>query len=137
MRRKKISKTGDNPEVILCKKTHQFANIIVCTYQCFDRCDLFYRQFDMEMLYRYIETHPNYEIKGVIMSTGKNVTPVKPTHSKSAKEKVYWIITGENEFTEVTESEIISNPAEYLGKPMFEKPRDQYEVVVTIKKKTS
>jgi hypothetical protein len=58
--------------------------------------------------------------------------PVKPINKN---EKVYWVITDENQYAEVTESEIINNPAEYFGKPMFEKPKEQYEVVVTIRKK--
>jgi len=137
-RNKKQPKTGKNPEVILCHRKKQFANIIVCTTSCFDRCESFFNQFDIEIIKNYIETHHDYELKGVIMPIPKNTTPVPPKAtqtSTTSKEKLYWVITEENQYVEVTESEIINNPAQYFGKEMFEKPRDQYEVVVTIKKK--
>jgi protoporphyrinogen oxidase len=136
--RKKPCKTGNNPEIILCKKSKRFENLIVCTLQCFDRCEQYKKQFDIELIKNYINNHPDYEMKGVIMPTSKKVA-TKPTTVVSApvvKQKLYWIITDENQFVEVTEEEIINNPAEYIGKDMFEKPKDQYEIVVTIKKKT-
>jgi len=73
-------------------------------------------------------------MQGVIMPTDKKSTVVAPPKS-SAPEKEYWIVLSEGNFVVATESEIIANPAEYLNKPMYEKPKDQYEVVVCIKKK--
>ena len=133
MRKKKIAKTGINPEIVLCKKSKRFENIIVCTYQCFDRCEAYFDQFDMELVNNYIDSHPDYEIKGVIMGKDKKI--ITPT-TDITKEREYWVITDENQYVEVKESEIINNPADYFGKPMYEKPKDQYEVVVAIKKKT-
>ena len=139
-RPKKPSKIGNNPEIILCPKSKRFANIISCTYQCYNRCDLYFKQFNIEIIKKYIETHPEYEMKGVIMPSSKIATQTKipeskPTSKPDSKEKIYWIISEDNQFAEVTETEIISNPAEYIGKPMYEKPKDQYEIVVIIKKK--
>jgi protoporphyrinogen oxidase len=142
-RSKKLPKTGKNPELLVCKRTKQFQNIIVCTYQCFDRCISYFEKFDIETITNYIESHTEYEMLGVIMPTKKIPVsavpettevhiPVKPINKN---EKIYWVITDENQYAEVTESEIINNPAEYFGKPMFEKPKEQYEVVVTIRKK--
>ena len=65
-----------------------------------------------------------------------NTTKIPEKKKETSNEKIYWIITDENQYVEVTESEITSNPAEYIGKEMFEKPKDQYEIVVVIKKKT-
>jgi hypothetical protein len=134
--RKKPSKTGNNPEIILCRKSKRFENLIVCTYQCFDRCEQYWKQFDIELIKNYINNHPDYEMKGVIMPTNKKVA-TKPAvvYAPAEKQKLYWVITDENQYVEVTESDIINNPAEYIGKDMFEKPKDQYEVVVVIKKK--
>ena len=132
-RPKKPSKIGANPEIILCHKSKRFENLIVCTLNCTDRCEVYKKQFDIEIIKRYIETFPNYEMKGVIMPVSKKTTQPNPAQSK---EKIYWILTEENQYQEVTETEIINNPAEYIGKPMFEKPKDQYEIIVTIRKKT-
>ena len=135
-RKKKTPKTGDNPEIILCKKSKRFENILVCTYQCFDRCEQYKTKFDIELIENYITQHPDYEMKGIIMPVGKKSTQKVQETAKSTV-KLYWIITDENQFLEVTEEEIINNPAQYLGKPMFEKPKDEFEIIVTIKKKVN
>jgi hypothetical protein len=125
-------KTGLNPEILFCRKSHRFENIIVCTINCFDRCGGYYDKFSIEILKNYVQNHPEYELKGVIMPKAKTVT----VETKSTpKEKLYWIITEENNFVEVTETEIKNDPVNYIGKPMFEKPKDEYEIIVTIKKK--
>ncbi|MCL1827773.1 MAG: hypothetical protein FWG20_07045, partial [Candidatus Cloacimonetes bacterium] len=123
-RPKKPSKTGNNPEIILCHKSKRFENIIVCTYQCYNRCSQYFDQFNIELIKKYIETHPEYEMKGVIMPASKvaNTTKIPEKKKETSNEKIYWIITDENQYVEVTESEITSNPAEYIGKEMFEKP---------------
>ncbi len=137
-RKKKLPKTGDNPEIILCKKSKRFENIIVCTHNCFNRCDEYKKRFNLEIIQKYLETHPDYEMKGIIMATAKKTNEKSTSSNKNSKnEKIYWIINEDNQFVEVTEKEIINNPAEYLGKPMYEKPKDQYEIIVTIKKKTT
>jgi len=140
-RPKKPSKIGNNPEIILCNKSKRFENIIVCTYQCFNRCDLYFLQFNIEILKNYIETHPEYEMKGVIMPSTKignqtKIPELKNENSKLiTKEKTYLVKTDSNQYEEVKESEIINNPAAYIGKIMYEIPKDQYEIVVIIKKK--
>ena len=126
-------KTGLNPEILFCRKTSRFENLIVCTINCFDRCGAYFDKFDIELIKNYINKNPNYEIKGVIMPNSKT----KAVEPKSVtKEKLYWIITEGNTFVEVTETEIKTNPAQYIGKPMFEKPKDEYEIMVVIKKKS-
>jgi hypothetical protein len=126
-------KTGLNPEILFCRKSHRFENIIVCTINCLDRCTGYFDKFDINIINKYILNYPEYEIKGVIMPKTKTTI----VEGKSIpKEKLYWIVTEENNFVEVTESEIKNNPVNYIGKPMFEKPKDEYEILVTIKKKT-
>jgi len=118
---------------IICYKTKRFENIIVCASQCLERCDLFKRFFSLNILQEYIEQHPEYEILGEIMAQSKTTTKSN-TKTETVKQKLYWVIT-ENTFEEVTESELINNPVPYLGKVIFEKPKDQFELIVTLKKK--
>jgi len=129
---KKLPKTGDNPEIILCRKSKRFESIIVCTSKCFDRCEQYKKKFNIEILKKYVENHPDYELRGVIMPAAKKAEEVVVNKTN---EKIYWFVTEENQILEVTESEVIKSPAEYLGKSMYEKPKDQYEIVVTIRKK--
>ncbi len=118
---------------IICHKSKRFENIIVCASQCLERCNLFKRFFNLEILLEYIEQHPEYEIIGELMAQVKSNT--KPaTKGETTKQKLYWVIT-ENTFEEVTESELINNPVPYLGKVIFEKPKDQFELIVSLKKK--
>jgi hypothetical protein len=128
----KPSKTGQNPEILHCRKSNRFENIIVCTINCLDRCYEYQKRFDIEIIKNYILKNTDYEMKGVIMPTTKKDTTPKQSVTK---EKTYWIISEGNVVLEVPESEVRNNPAEYIGKPMFEKPKDEYEVIVTIKKK--
>ena len=132
----KKPKTGNNPEIILCRKSKQFENIIVCTFKCFERCEAYFNQFDIEIIQKYIDTHPNYEMKGVIMPATKKMNhPLGEKKKDPKKEKLYWIITDENQYLEVSQQEIMDNPAEYIGKQLFEKPKDEFEILVMIKKK--
>jgi len=130
---KKAPKIGNNPEIILCRKSKRFENIIVCTSKCLNRCDQYKKNFNIEIIKNYIINHPDYELKGVIMPVSKKATETTIT---SKTEKTYWFVTEEKQLLEVTESEVINNPAEYLGKEMYEKPKDQYEIVVMIRKKS-
>jgi hypothetical protein len=122
-----------NSHTIICHKSKRFENIVVCASQCLKRCDLFKRFFNIEILLEYIENHPEYEIKGELMAQAKTAQKniEKPV---TVKEKQYWVIT-ENTFEEVGESELINNPVNYLGKVIYEKPKDQYELIVSLKKK--
>jgi len=127
-----MPKTGQNPQIILCEKNKQFQNIIVCTNICTQRCVAYKQAFHIEFLESFIAEHPDYYLQGVIMATDKKTPAPKPS---PINEKLYWVVLDEHDFAEVTESEIIGNPAQYLGKPIFEKPKDQYEVVIMLKKK--
>ncbi len=49
-------------------------------------------------------------------------------------EKKFWIVTGENQYIEVTEKEIMKNPQKYIKKQIWQKPPFRYEVVVTLKR---
>ncbi|MCD4796319.1 MAG: hypothetical protein K8R49_04000 [Candidatus Cloacimonetes bacterium] len=49
-------------------------------------------------------------------------------------EKKFWIVTGENQFEEVTEKEIMKNPQKYIKKQIWQKPPFKFEVVVTLKR---
>ena len=57
------------------------------------------------------------------------------TNVSKKTEKIYWFVTEDKQILEVTENEVINNPADYIGKAMYEKPKDQYEIVVMIRKK--
>ncbi len=60
---------------------------------------------------------------------------VTPTPKK--KEKCYWVVLEANNYKEVTESELINNPQEYLGKQIWEKPPFEFELVVSLRKKST
>ena len=57
-----------------------------------------------------------------------------PSKTTKPKETTFWVVTGENEFTEVKESELMKNPQDYIGKHIWQKPPYKYEVVVTLKR---
>jgi|GEM_PF-856131 len=118
---------------IVCHKTKRFESMIVCASNCPTRCDLFRRFFNIEILLEFIEQHPEYEIIGEIMNETKK-TSKATVKAKANQEKLFWVIT-DNNYEEVTESELINNPVPYLGKQIHEKPRDEFELIVTLKKK--
>ncbi len=122
-----------NSHTIICHKSKRFENIIVCASSCHQRCNLFKKFFNINLLLEYIENHPEYEIIGELMPQGK--TSQKAQKETLVKGKLFWVIT-DNTFEEVTEHELISNPANYLNKTIFEKPKDQFELIVSLKKKT-
>lgn len=141
MEEKRKSRTLDkkwgvlNSHTIICHKSKRFENMIVCASQCLKRCDLFKRFFNINLLLEYIEQHPDYEIIGELMAQAKS-TVKNTVIANTPKEKLYWVIT-DNTFEEVGESELIKNPVNYLGKVIFEKPKDQYELIVSLKKKSA
>jgi hypothetical protein len=112
---KNASKTGNNPEIVLCEKSKRFENIIVCTSKCLDRCVQYKEKINIDLIKNYIINHPEYEMIGVIMPVSKNANEKK---MNIKTEKIYWFVTEENQIVEVTESEVIKNPAEYLNKAM-------------------
>ncbi len=58
--------------------------------------------------------------------------PVEKTINKG--EKKFWIVTGENQFEEITEKEIMKNPQKYIKKQLWQKPPFKFEIVVTLKR---
>ena len=72
----------------------------------------------------FIEKHPDYILVGELMAT-KTEKPKEPT---------FWVVTGDNQFQEVTESEIMKNPQNYIDKQIWQKPPFKFEVVITLRK---
>ncbi len=82
------------------------------------------------MMEEYVQMHPEYEIKGEIMATKKTI---KDTDTRKVKQ--YWVLDEEDRVIEVEEQEIKDNPKEYLNKEIWDKPPNQYELVITLKRK--
>lgn len=122
--------TEKNNTTLICPLTRRFESIFVCALNCPDRCRHYNDIVTYELLEEYIKLHPDYEIKGEIMATKKKITD---TDTKKAKQ--YWIIDDESKIQEVTEDEIINNPKEYLSREIWDKPPNQYEIVITLKRK--
>jgi hypothetical protein len=72
----------------------------------------------------FIEKHPDYILIGELM----------PTKTSKPKEPTFWIVNADNQLSEVTESEIMQNPQNYLDKQIWQKPSFKYEVIITLKK---
>ncbi|MDX9977558.1 MAG: hypothetical protein RBS16_05925 [Candidatus Cloacimonadales bacterium] len=123
---------------IICHKTKRFESMIVCASNCMTRCNLFKRFFNIKILLDFVEQHPEYEIIGEIMQEAKGTKKTGKTAGKPQQkiEKLFWVIT-EGNFVEVTESELLNNPIPYLDKLIVEKPRGEFELIVTLKKKSS
>jgi len=115
-----------NKNLIVCPKSKQYTDIIVCAANC-DRkryCEIYRERISLEILQEFIENHPNYILVGELI----------PSKTNKPKETTFWVVTGENEFTEVTESEVMKNPQNYIDKQIWQKPPYKYEVVVTLKR---
>lgn|SRR5690554_1867733 len=124
------SPTDKTKTTLVCPLTRRFESIFVCALNCPDKCQLYIENISYELLEEYIETYTDYEIKGVIMATKKKI---KDTDTK--KIKYYWILNEDQKIQEVSEDEIINNPKEYLGQEIWDKPPNQYEIVITLKRK--
>lgn len=61
-------------------------------------------------------------------------TTVKDTNKKK-KIKEYWVIGDEGTIEEVTEQEILDNPQQFFGKEIWDKPPNEYEIVIALKRK--
>ncbi len=133
IRESRIQKDNKSDDIsIVCPKTKQFNSVFVCALKCKKKCPLYYQSIKLEDLVQFVEKHPKYKIVGEIMAK-KDITP-KETKKKVVQEKKFWIITGENEFKEVSEKEITENPMDYFKKQIWDKPPNQYEIVVSLKK---
>ncbi len=116
----------ENKNLIVCPKSKQYTDIIVCAATCENKrfCKIYKERISLEILMEFIEKHPDYILVGELMAT-KTVKP---------KETTFWVVMGENQFEEVTESEIMKNPQNYLDKQIWQKPPFKYEVVITLRK---
>jgi hypothetical protein len=113
---------------IICPRNRRFENIVVCAANCRQRCRTYYESITIEVLLRFIEEHPEYELQGEIM-------PAKKQAPITGPDRKYWVILEENRYLEVTEEELTGNPQEYIGKEIWDRPPHQYELVVTLRKK--
>lgn len=117
----------ENKNLIVCPRNRQYTDIIVCAANCDYRrlCKIYKEKISIEILMEFVEKHPDYKLVGELMPTEKII---------NKGEKKFWIVTGENQFVEVTESEVMKNPQKYIKKPIWQKPPFKYEVVVTLKR---
>ncbi len=119
-----------NKTTLICPLTRRFESIFVCALNCPDRCQLYTDSISYDILSEFIELHPDYEIKGEIMPTKKKIND-----TDSKKTKSYWILDEERKVVEVSEEEIINNPKDYFSREIWDKPPNQYEIVITLKRK--
>jgi len=115
---------------LICPLTRRFESIFVCALNCPNRCKLYMDSVSYEMLSEYIQSYPDYEIKGELMPTKKKITD-----TDTKKVKHYWVLDKDQKVQEVSEQEIIDNPKEYLSQEIWDKPPNQYEIVITLKRK--
>jgi len=116
----------ENKNLIVCPKSKQYTDIVVCAANCENKryCEIYREKISLEILLEFIEKHPEYILVGELM----------PSKTTKPKETTFWVVTGENQFEEVTESEVMNNPQNYLNKQIWQKPPFKYEVVITLKK---
>jgi len=120
-------KIKENKNLVVCPKNRQYTDIIVCAATCDYRrfCKVYREKITLETLLEFIEKHPEYELVGELMAAEK---------AKKTKENTFWVVTGENQYEEVTEKEVMKNPQNYIDKQIWQKPPFRYEVVVTLKR---
>ena len=119
---KKIKKS------LICHKTKRFESIFVCAANCRDHCSAYAENICIEALEYYVQQYPEYEIIGEIM-------PQAITPKKVKTEKLYLVKDADGKFSDVPEGEIMKNAKEYMNKEIWEKSPNQYELVVTLRKK--
>lgn len=118
---------------IFCPKKKRYESIYSCALNCKKKCEAYHNNITIGSLQKYCEKFPDYEIIGVLMP--KKTTPKVVSDSAKPKEKLFWIIGEDNTYQEVAESEIIANPKEYLSKEIWEKPPNEFEIVIALRKK--
>lgn len=65
----------------------------------------------------------------------KTINPNPDTDTKKVKH--YWVLDQDNRVQEVSEKDIINNPKDYLSQEIWDRPPNQYEIVITLKRKKS
>ncbi len=116
----------DNTSII-CPRSRRFESIYVCAVNCRKKCQKYKSNITIKALLDFVQNHPEYVIVGEIMPTKKVVS--------TKKEKMYWVIEEENRFREVSEKELMENPIEFLNKQIWDCPPNEYELVISLKKK--
>lgn len=121
---------SQNKTTLICPHTKRFESIFVCAINCQNRCGLYLDNITLSILEEFVQQHPEYEIIGEIMP----VKNVKDTDKKK-KVKEYWIVDEDDRIEEVTLEEILKNPQLFIGKEIWDKPPNEYEIVVALKRK--
>ncbi len=122
-----MRKKKRNERLVVCPRTRQFTDIVVCAASCQNRCSVYRETITLDMLQKFIEEHPEYEIIGEIM-------PEKAKAKAKTKENKYWIVDDQNIVQEVSESMIMKNPQDFIGKQIWQKPPFKYDIVITLKR---
>lgn len=124
MRKRKLR---EDKNLIICPKSKQFTDIIVCAASCEDSryCEAYREKISLDILLNYVENHPNYKLVGELMAT-------KKTSKKT--EKTLWIMNDENKIEEITEKEVMKNPQDYMDVQIWDKPTYKYEVIIKLKR---
>ncbi len=120
-----------NKTTIVCPQTKRFESIFACALNCQDKCRIYLDNIDYSLLEEYIEAYPDYEIIGVLMA---KKTIITDTDNKKRVKK-YWVLDNDKKVVEVAESDITTNPKEFLSKEIWDKPPNQYEIVIALKRK--
>jgi len=115
-----------NKNVIICPKSKQFTDIIVCAANCAENryCEEYRKKISLDILLDFVEAHPNYKLIGELMAT-------KETKSKETK---LWIMNKDNQVEEITEKEVLNNPQKYIKAQIWDKPTFKYEVIIKLKR---
>ncbi|MCB5230653.1 MAG: hypothetical protein LHW55_03395 [Candidatus Cloacimonetes bacterium] len=123
---------NDNNKVtnLICPLTKRFESIYVCALNCKHKCQLYIDSLHISVLEEYILQYPEYEIKGELMAVKKQTTS-----ADTKKQKAFWILDNEGKVVEVIEQDIIDSPQDFLDKEIWDKPPNQYELVITLKRK--
>lgn len=118
-------KAKKNRNLVVCPRTRQFKDLVVCAASCERFCDKYLENIKLETLQEYVLEHPEYKIIGVIMAGQK--TP-------KTQKKIFWVLDEQKKVVEVEESEIIDNPQKYIDKEIWDRPPYKYEVVIALKR---
>lgn len=70
-------------------------------------------------------------------ATKKKNESLTGTPNTKTKQKLFWVIEEAGQYVEVTEQDIVTEPQKFLGKEIYEKPVNQYELIISLKKKSN
>ncbi len=111
--------------MIICPKTKQFTDIIVCAANCTESqyCEVYKQKISLEILENFVENNPNYELKGELMAS-----------KQIAKGKKLWILDKNDQVKEIDEKEVLENPKKYMDVQIWDKPTYKYELIIKLKR---